>query len=86
LSPGRSFISASECTPEVAAEISEAFTYQPWDADQEAAGRQVREALVRAVYTIVNLVPPCPTRTVAIRKLMEARMDCNAAITHRGRY
>jgi hypothetical protein len=66
--------------------IDELMTYKPWDVEQEEAGTQVREVLSAALKTILRCVPRSPTRTVACRKIVEARMDCNAAITHRGRF
>lgn len=48
-------------------------------------GSLVREALATAVKVIVETVPPGPDRTVAIRKVREARMDCNSAISFTGR-
>ncbi len=72
-------------SPECSAAIDDAFDYQPWDADQVSAGVKVRRALADAVRTVVEFAPPCPDRSVAIRKLREARMDANSAITHRGR-
>ncbi len=70
----------------VAAVVDDLFEYHKWDEAQIEQGRLVRCILADAVKTIIANVPPCPTRTVAIRKLVEARMDCNAAITHRGKY
>ena len=72
---------ANAVTPAVAAAIRERFTYHKWTKEQEAAGNCVREALIEAVKVIVACVPPGPDRSVAIRKLEEARMDCNKAIT-----
>lgn len=66
--------------------IRDAFDYHPWDDDQTAKGTAVRNSLANAVRVIIECVPPSPDRTVAIRKLREARMDCNSAITHRGKY
>jgi hypothetical protein len=43
-------------------------------------------ALVLAALAIVRHVPPSPDRSAALRKIREARMDCNSAITHRGKY
>lgn len=80
------FMRAAELTPEVAAEIDNAFLYAKWTEDQVMAGYKIREALSAAVKMIVENSPPCPTRTVAIRKCMEARMDANSAITHGGKY
>ena len=73
---------ANELTEEVASAIDEAFVFQPWSAEKIAKGTAVREALASAVKVIVKNVPPCPDRTVAIRK---ARMDCNSAITFDGK-
>jgi hypothetical protein len=80
------FTRATEMSPEVAAEIEAAFEYQPWDQEKIEHGRHVRAALVNAVCVIVAHVPPGPDRSVAIRKIREARMDCNSAITHQGKF
>ncbi len=80
------FLRAAELTPEVAGAIERAFEYQPWDDVQKQKGIQVRKALVDAVKAIVAFVPPSPDRDAAIRKIREARMDCNSAITHGGKY
>lgn len=80
------FTRASELTPEVEQAIDDAFEYHKWDDRQVSAGVEIREALAFAVKTIVQYAPPCPDRTTAIRKLREARMDCNSAITHGGKY
>lgn len=66
--------------------IDDAFTYHPWTQEQIAKGLEVRVALATAVKVIVANVPPGPDRTVAIRKIREARMDANSALTHGGRY
>lgn len=80
------FMRATEVTPDVEAAIVDAFQYHPWDADKIAKGEKIRAAGVEFVKAIVANVPPCPTRTVAIRKVMEARMDSNSAITHNGAF
>jgi len=67
-------------------EIANQFTYHPWDQEQIGRGSAVRLALETATQVIVANVPACPDRTVALRKLREARMDCNSAITHDGKY
>jgi hypothetical protein len=71
---------------EVKASIADAFTYHAWDDNQTLNGTRIREALARAVEVIVECAPPCPDRSAAIRKLREARMDANSAITHGGKY
>lgn len=66
--------------------IDDAMGYQVWNEHQIEAGAIVREALTLAAKAILRSVPAGPYRTVAIRKLLEARMDANAAITFRGRF
>jgi hypothetical protein len=80
------FARADALTPEVAAAIDDAFEYHPWDSGKVERGAAVRKALADAVKVVVANVPASPDRTVAIRKIREARMDCNSAITHDGRY
>lgn len=80
------FTRATEVTPEVEAAIDDAFEYHPWNDLQKAAGSGVRKALADAVKAIVACCPAGPDRTVAIRKIREARMDANSAITHGGKY
>jgi hypothetical protein len=80
------FLHAKSLTPEVEAAIDDAFEYHAWTPDQVENGKNVRKALADAVKVIVANVPPGPDRTVAIRKIREARMDANSAITHGGRY
>lgn len=80
------FTRATSLTPEVAAAIDDAFHYHKWDEAQSTAGQYVREAMATAVKVLVQYVPPSPDRSAAIRKIREARMDANSAITHNGRY
>ena len=77
---------AAEWDPTVEETVRDMFLYHPWNQDQQESGDLVRAALMEAVRVIIANVPPCPDRTVAIRKLREARMDCNSAITHNGKY
>lgn len=80
------FTRATALTPEVEAAIDDAFEYHKWTPEQIEAGRDIREALATAVKTIVANAPPSADRSAAIRKIREARMDANSAITHAGRY
>lgn len=77
---------ASILTDETAAAVDDMFEYHKWTPEQIEAGRLIRVALADAVKTMIVHVPPSPDRTVAIRKLRDARMDCNSAITHGGKY
>lgn len=78
--------SATEVNQEVTDTVRDMFEYHGWDEDDIAKGAMVRNALMEAVRVIIACVPPGPDRTVAIRKLREARMDANSAITHGGKY
>ena len=77
---------ALSLTPAVEAAIDDAFEYHRWNEEQTAHGCAVRNALAEAVKVIVAHVPPSPDRSAAIRKIREARMDANSAITHGGKY
>lgn len=80
------FTRATEVTPEVSAEIDNAFEYHKWTPEQVEAGSKIRKALADAVKAIVAGAPPSPDRSAAIRKCRDARMDANSAITHGGKY
>ncbi len=66
--------------------VNDQYTYHPWTDAQIEAGKHVVHALKAAAHAICNYVPASPDRSVALRKLREARMDANSAITHGGRY
>jgi hypothetical protein len=86
IQPRPDFTRASKLTQDVALAVEDAFDYHPWDEEKTKRGADVRHALASAVQVIITNVPPCPDRSAAIRKIREARMDCNSAITHDGRY
>lgn len=67
-------------------EVRDIMDYHKWSDEQIKTGQAIREAIGVALKVIINTVPPCPDRSVAIRKLREARMDANSAITHNGKY
>lgn len=66
--------------------VEDAFRYHAWHPGQAELGNVVREALVAAAKAILRVVPTGPDRDAALRKLREARMDANSAITHNGRF
>jgi len=80
------FTRAAELTADVEQSVDDAFVYHPWSEKQTVAGEKVRNALAAATKVIIANAPPCPDRSAAIRKLREARMDANSAITHCGKY
>lgn len=67
-------------------QISDVMDYHEWTPQQIEDGVKIREALGVALKIIVDTVPPCEDRSTAIRKIREARMDVNSAITHSGKY
>lgn len=75
-----------QTSPEIEKLCHDMFTYHEWDGDQIYKGTLVRRVLQSACELIYMIVPDCPDRNAAIRKLREARMDCNSAITHKGKY
>lgn len=84
--PKFDLLRATVLSPDIKQEIESMFLYHPWNSDQVAHGEAVRNVLIHAVGVIIEHCPPGPDRTVAIRKLREARMDANSAITHGGKY
>lgn len=67
-------------------DIKDVMDYHEWTPEQVKSGVAIREALGVALKLIVETVPPSADRSAAIRKLRDARMDCNSAITHNGKY
>lgn len=67
-------------------EVKDVFDYHQWTPEQMKSGEIVRTALGAAFKAVIENVPPSPDRTVALRKIREARMDANSAITHGGKY
>lgn len=65
---------------------TDCFTYHPWSEEQIAKGKAVREALQNAYEVVITNVPASPDRSAALRKIREARMDANSAITFNGSY
>lgn len=67
--------------------IDDQYTYHPWTQEQVAAGQLIRDALKIAAAAIIHQgAPASADRSAALRKLREARMDANSAITHGGKY
>lgn len=76
----------SELDDEIIATVDDMFEYHKWTDEQVLDSKEVREVLAHAVKVIIKNVPPSADRSAAIRKIREARMDCNSAITHGGKY
>jgi hypothetical protein len=71
---------------ELLEDAANCFTYHPWKEDQINKGEAVRLALQRAYEVVISNCPASPDRSTALRKIREARMDANSAITHGGKY
>lgn len=77
---------SAEQIAEISEELESQYTYHAWDEEMKMRGDAVRAILQAAALTIITNVPPSADRAVALRKLREARMDANSAITHGGKY
>lgn len=73
---------ATSCSDE---DIKDIMTSHRWDEGMVAKGEKVRDAIGAALKVVIEVVPPSPDRDSAIRKLREARMDSNSAITFNGK-
>lgn len=79
-------INLNQATSITDEQLSDVMAYHPWNETKIAQGNKIRVALGEALRVIIENVPPSLDRSVAIRKLREARMDCNSAITHSGAF
>ena len=77
---------ATEADAAVREEIENLFKYQPWTPNKVRRGEEVRSKLIEAYISMIDNVPPCPTRTRALNALTDARMLANAAISFDGKY
>lgn len=66
--------------------IDDLMHYQPWNQWQSESGDQVREALTLAAKAILRNCPNGRFRSVALRQIIDARMNANAAISFGGRF
>ena len=76
----------SQATTIIDEELESDMAYHAWDDAKVAKGKVVRDALSQALRAIIENVPPSADRSAAIRKLRDARMDANSAITHDGAF
>jgi hypothetical protein len=60
--------------------VEQVFTYQSPTEQQIPKYAAVRDAFIDCAKVVLECVPECADRAVALRKLREARMDANAAI------
>lgn len=67
-------------------QLKDVMDYHAWTPERVEKGKKVREALAEGIRVIIENVPPSPARSCAIRKIRDARMDANSAITHNGKF
>jgi hypothetical protein len=67
-------------------QITEIFTFHSPDADQQVTYEKLRGAAREFAIALVELTPPSPDQSAALRKLRECVMTANAAIALKGRY
>lgn len=67
-------------------EIRFLFQYHPPTAEQRAVYEKINAAFIECASQVAGLLPDGPGKTVAMRKLSDARMSCNAAVALEGRF
>ena len=67
-------------------QIKDIFTYHAPTPEQREIYEQINAAFVACAVVIEPLLPEGPGKTVAIRKLAEARMQANASVSLEGRF
>lgn len=68
------------------AALQDLFAYHAPTPEMQPQFKLVAGACEMAARTIIQSVPRCPERTLAIRALLEARMQANAGIVSEGRF
>lgn len=68
------------------AEIREIFSYHAPTPEQRETYEQINAAFIECALEVSTLLPDGPGKTVAIRKLADARMAANAAVALEGRF
>jgi hypothetical protein len=67
-------------------EIRDIFSYHPLTPEQCETCEKINEAFIQLALTICPLLPDGPGKTVAVRKLADARMSANAAVALDGKF
>ena len=66
--------------------LKDVFTYHPPTEAQREIYNRINEVFLTAAQAINSLIPDGPGKTVAIRKLSDARMQANACVALDGRF
>jgi hypothetical protein len=67
-------------------QIKDIFSYHPPTPEQREVYEKINEAFIQCAETIEPLLPEGPGKTVAFRKLSDARMQANASVALEGRF
>lgn len=67
-------------------DVKEAFTYVKPDTEAQQKHELIQQAAVDFGIDILNHVPNCYARDIAMQKIEEAKMWANAAIAHKGKF
>lgn len=67
-------------------QLKDIFTYHAPTEEQRAKYEQINAAFLECAKVVNVFTPEGPGKTVAIRKLAEARMQANASIALEGRF
>jgi len=67
-------------------EIENIFIYHPPTVDQAETYRRITQEFILLAWNLNELLPDGPGKTVAIRKLSEARMQANATVALEGKF
>lgn len=66
-------------------DLKEIFRHHPPTPEQVVKYEKLRAAALAFAETIVELTPPCPDQTTAVRHVRDAVMTANAAIALGGK-
>lgn len=67
-------------------DINEMFTYHAPDADQAVAYEKLRGAAREFAHALVELTPPSPDQSAALRLLRSCVTTANSAIALKGKF
>ncbi len=67
-------------------QLREIFTYHAPTADQQVAYEKLRNAAYDFACALVDLTPPSPDQSAALRLLRQSVMTANAAIALQGKF
>ena len=67
-------------------QLKDIFTYHPPTPEQREIYEKINAAFLECAQVVNAVTPEGPGKTVAIRKLSDARMQANASVALEGRF